>query len=169
MLSGAAAGSCSAESARLWSGVATFRDTTVRPMALRALLREAREHGEALVAWGTMETVPDAAVSTLKVALGAIPIVGLAAGGVVFRPRRLVAVVTDQRAMLISGDVRRRGRPDRLLPDAWLSTLVVRRVSRGCFAAKWPEWDREVRVRVVGAGGRGPRRLRAALEELAAG
>lgn len=138
-------------------------------MALRALLREAREHGEALVAWGSMETVPDAAASTLKVAVGAIPIVGMAAGGVVFRPRRLAVVVTDQRVLLISGDVRRRGRPDRLLPDAWLSTLVVRPVGHGCFAVAWPEWDREVRVKVVGARGRGPRRLRAALEELSRG
>jgi len=149
--------------------VATFHNTTVRPMAMRALLREAREHGEALVAWGAMETVPDAAASTLKAAIGAIPIVGLAAGGVVFRPRRLAVVVTDQRVFMISGDVRRRGRPDRLLPDAWLGTLSVRRVSRSCFAAMWPEWGREVRVRVVGGGGRGARRLRAALEELSGG
>lgn len=146
--------------------VPAFRNTSVRPMQLRAILREAREHGEAVVAWGSVETTPDPAMSTLAIAAGMIPIVGLAAGGALFRAKRFVLILTDERLLVMTADGRR-GRLRRARADAPVWGLRVRRLEKGCFAIRGPEDAREVRVRAARVRGRANERFHAALEHLA--
>ncbi|MBL0921770.1 MAG: hypothetical protein IBJ10_06550 [Phycisphaerales bacterium] len=147
----------------------SFPKTQVRPVQLRSLLREAREHGEALIGWGAAETFPDAATATFQAALSMTPIVGAALGALVFRSRRCVLALTDQRLLVVGAERGGRGRLSRMSPDAWVGSLEVRRIDARRFAirAEGEGGPFEVRLRVLRAQGRGVRRLMEALEALA--
>lgn len=136
-------------------------------MHMRPALRECREHGETIVAWAAVETVPDLAATTLLLGLAMLPLVGGPLGSVVFRARRCVLVLTDQRLLLVGRGAGRGGTPHRLLPDFWFTSLGVRRLGRESFALRSVEGGREIRVCVQRPRGRGARRMLEALGELA--
>lgn len=144
-----------------------FPRTSVHPVSLRALLREIRAHGERVVAWGSVEETPDAATLTLRLGLNAAPILGPVLAEMLARRKRFIAVLTDERLVLLEGSAARGALPARAVTDQPVAALRTRRTGPWELTVESADLPRAMRLEVVRTNGRSARRLLDALALLA--
>jgi hypothetical protein len=109
-----------------------FPNTDIAPHQLRPLLRSALSPGERLIAWGVGAEHPPASTALFRIAITAIPMVGLALSAAVGGPRHRLLLLTDQRLLILSGEARDLRHPGAAIAtDASLGALTVKVGSLG--------------------------------------